>query len=781
VSISPAIVSEVNTDGARVAAAIDPNGGVTDYFVEYGQQDCDLGTCSRAPAPTATLSNTTGAQQVTVVIAGLEPDTAYHYRVVAANSVGEVKGAEDVFRTFARDSTEDPCPNALIRKETLGVLLPDCRAYELVSPANAGGYDLRSDLIPGQAPLRAKPRAADTVLYSMSFGKVPGVEGEPTNHSLDPYLASRTAGGWTTHYAGIAVGDPPAQGPFASTPLEESEDLSTLVFGGEDLCHPCFEDGKTGLPLRRDGGPLTQGMAGDLDPGPTATPDGYVARPLSADGTHLVFGSAADFEPDASSTGDISIYVRDLATGVTRVASKAAGGGTLPCLQGPGSCQAPGDADGIGSLDVSDDGTRVIVAQRVSTDPAGNRLWHPYMYLESLGHTVDLAPGTTAGVAYDGMTADGSSVFFTTADALTADDQDASADLYRADVAADGAVALERVSSGSGGAGNGDTCNPAAAGARSNWNAVGAVSPDDCGVVGFSGGAGVARGSGTAFFISPETLDGSGSANQPNLFVVQPGGAPHRVATLEPTNQAIADAVMNHEAGGFGDIQVTPDGNYAAFSSFAPLTGFPTFGHEAIYRYSVATESVSCGSCPTTRATLTTDTGLSPYGLNLADDGRLFFTSLEPLALRDTGSTADVYESSGERISLITTGRSATDSRLLTVSGDGLNAFFFTRDLLVPGDHNGRTVKIYTAREHGGFPIPVVRQACQASDECHGPSSAAPPAATLPTVQGTGGNFAQAAKKKRHKARHRRHRHHRHHGHHRRHKGHHHRHAGGRG
>src|SRR5262249_8327300 len=132
-------------------------------------------------------------------------DTSYHYRLVAKNDFGELASAEDVFRTYVVESTADTCPNALIRKETGTVLLPDCRAYELVSAANAGGYDVRSDLIPGQIPLAAKPRAADGLLYSLNFGKVPGVGGEPTNHGVDPYIARRTTAGWTTTYAGIAV------------------------------------------------------------------------------------------------------------------------------------------------------------------------------------------------------------------------------------------------------------------------------------------------------------------------------------------------------------------------------------------------------------------------------------------------------------------------------------------------------------------------------------------------------------------------------------------------
>jgi hypothetical protein len=766
-TMSPTVVSDVNTDGAVIASKIDPNGGDVRYFVEYGLEDCDLSECARAPAQTGALPKALGVQTASVRLSGLSPDTGYHYRLVAASEFGEVVGNEDTFRTYAVDSTDDTCPNALVRKETAALLLPDCRAYEIVSAQDAGGYDVRSDLVPGQVPLPAKPRANDSMLYSLNFGRVPGVAGEPTNNGLDPYVATRTDSGWTTRYAGIGVGDPPYQAPFASTPLEESEDLSTLAFGGPEICSPCFEDGKTGIPVRRNGGALTQGMAGSLDPGPAAAPDGYIGRRLSADGTHLIFGSTSAFEPGAATGGDVSIYDRNLVTGVTHVVSKTPGGANLPCVQGAGSCHGPGNADGIGSLDVSGDGSRIVVAQRISTDSAGNDYWHPYMNIGDSGSTVDLAPGTTSGVLFDGMTSDGSSVLYTTVDRLTPDDHDSSADIYRADVSPSGDLTLTRVSQGAG-AGDTDACDPAAAAGRNNWNTIGASSANGCGALAFAGGAGVAGASGTIYFLSPEKLDGgSGTTNQPNLYVAARGGTPHFVAPLEPGNPAIGHAVEDSAARSFGDIQVTPSGAFAAFSSGNPLTGFPTFGHVAIYRYAADGDTLICASCPTTRASLVADTELSPYGLNLTDDGRVFFTSVETLALRDTGTTTDVYERSGEALSLISTGRSSTDTGLLSASADGVNAFFYTRESMVSSDRNGKTMKIYTAREDGGFLSPVIPQECQASDECHGAGSAAPSSSALPTFQGTGGNYdkpVQKQKKKKHRSK----KHRRKHGHHHR-------------
>ena len=121
---------------------------------------------------------------------------------------------------------------------------------------------------------------------------------------------------------------------------------------------------------------------------------------MSADGSHLLFGSTGQFEPDGNDdTGDVSIYDRNLTTGVTQVVSKTPAGDNLPCLQGSGSCHSPGNADGIAALDISEDGSRIVVAQRVGTDAAGNALWHPYLHVGSADATVDLA-GTTSGVRF---------------------------------------------------------------------------------------------------------------------------------------------------------------------------------------------------------------------------------------------------------------------------------------------------------------------------------------------------------------------------------------------
>ena len=113
---------------------------------------------------------------------------------------------------------------------------------------------------------------------------------------------------------------------------------------------------------------------------------------------------------------------------------------------------------GIAELDISADGSRIVVGQEVSTDADGNVYYHPYMNVGDSAGTIDLTPGSTDGVLYDGMTADGSKVYFTTVDPL-AGDTDNSADIYVADHFRGGATVEAGLDRGRR-RGNTDACDP---------------------------------------------------------------------------------------------------------------------------------------------------------------------------------------------------------------------------------------------------------------------------------------------------------------------------------
>jgi sugar lactone lactonase YvrE len=511
--------TDVHSDTAVLHGTVYPGGGITSYYLEWGLADCNTNPCTRMPGPDRVLADKFKAADVSQFVSGLQPGSVYHFRIVATNA-SETTGSPDrTFTTFPRIALlDDPCPNALVRQQTSASLLLDCRAYELVSAASTGGYNVEADLVPGQRPFAGYPDAGDPprALYGVHDGGIPGT-GNPTNHGTDSYVATRGADGWRTSYVGVPANGAPGSAPFASPLLAASPDLSTFAFGGEKICDPCFADGSTNIPLRRRDGSLVQGMAGSQNPGP-ANPAGTVRKRFSRDGSHFVFGSTARFEADGNSNGDVTIYDRNLNSGSTQVISKLPDGSTMT---GPG----------IAELDMSADGSRTVVAKRVSVDAAGNTYWHPYMHVGNSPNTIDLAPGTSSGVLYNGMTEDGTAVFFATPDALE-DDGDTSVDLYRAQVTGSG-VDLTRISTGTGTTGDTDDCEPVATSANPSWNSVGDAG--DCSVAAIAGGGGIAEGDGSVYFLSPELLDGSanGTANAPNLFLARPGQDPAFVSTLE--------------------------------------------------------------------------------------------------------------------------------------------------------------------------------------------------------------------------------------------------------
>lgn len=504
-------VRGITMETAKLGAVVQPGFLATDVTLEYGTEPCSANPCTAVDAGKV---HGLLEQFPEVTIEGLEPGKRYFYRVVAENAVGEDVSADRTFTTHTFvDLNNDKCENVLVRKQTGTGALLDCRAYELASASFSGGFDVVSNLVEGDQPLSGSPRAPGKLLYTVDGG-IPGT-GNPTNKGGDPYVSVRTASGWTTKYVGIPSNLGLSESRYASTLADADSSLDTFAFGGDEICDPCFPDGSSGIPVRLPDGRLVQGLRGSI-PQPGAKPAGFIGRHLSADGRYLVFGTTSQLEPE-DTDGGLTIYKRDLIEEATEVISTDPSGDLLT------------GAD-VGALDMSDDGSRVLVGTELDEDAAGNIYWHPYLHLGTSSETVDLAPGASAGVLFNGMTADGSRVFFTTVDQLDPADTDDSADLYEATVDDGGSFDLRIVSVGDGGPVNDDSCTPA--GLPNSWNHP--TGDGKCGPLAFAGEAGLASESGTFYFLSPELLDGSqGTPNQANLYVVHPGDSPEFVATID--------------------------------------------------------------------------------------------------------------------------------------------------------------------------------------------------------------------------------------------------------
>jgi len=103
-------------------------------------------------------------------------------------------------------------------------------------------------------------------------------------------------------------------------------------------------------------------------------------------------------------------------------------------------------------------------------------------------------------------------------------------------------------------------------------------------------------------------------------------------------------------------------------------------------------------------------------------------------------------------LALISSGHSAADDFLYSVTPDGHDVFFFTADSLVPRDEGGTS--IYDARIDGGFAeAEGSRFPCQDALSCHAP----PPPPTLPSVSNGpfpgGGNVSKTCARGKRKVR----------------------------
>jgi hypothetical protein len=203
---------------------------------------------------------------------------------------------------------------------------------------------------------------------------------------------------------------------------------------------------------------------------------------------------------------------------------------------------------------------------------------------------------------------------------------------------------------------------------------------------------------------------------------------------------------------------------------------------EEMYSWDADRSLLTCVSCMRDGTPPTNDVLASGGGLFMADDGRTFFTTSDPLVPEDTDEIFDVYEYVDGRPQLISAGTGHSDvysggffyppqrTGLEGVSHTGVDVYFSTFDTLVPQDHNGNFVKFYDARTGGGFPLEAELLPCKAADECHGPGSEAPvdPQVSTDVDLAAAGNATGQGKKKakRQRRRHRR-KHRRHHGRHR--------------
>lgn len=91
------VASSVTSTGATLNGTVDPNGEATDYYFEYGKTE-SYGTKIPVTEDGEAGEGTTPVA-VDEVVTGLDPNTTYHFRLVAVNAKGTDNGSDQTFKT----------------------------------------------------------------------------------------------------------------------------------------------------------------------------------------------------------------------------------------------------------------------------------------------------------------------------------------------------------------------------------------------------------------------------------------------------------------------------------------------------------------------------------------------------------------------------------------------------------------------------------------------------------------------------------------------------------
>lgn len=665
------------------------------------------------------------------------------------------------------------CANEAIRTQqgSAAQALPDCRAYELVSPGS-------TPLVDSDGFVRFGARAADDGNAMAYFSYYP-FQGSPSSGWF--FRARRAAAAWSLEAMSPQVLPGAATKVICdATELNYSQDLSASVLRiGRDIKQEYPDDSFCPQPQDEIVPGEPDGFANLLRraaPGasyelvnltPHGTPPANAQFQDAADDlSRIVFGEEAQLTPEAPPGYNLYIWTG----GVVRLASFLPDGtavrgdlaGATRHRFGPADSQLTGGtATGTAPFTnaVSADGERVFfyaegnlyLRKNAGQQPTAAGPCSKAEPDHSCTVQLDVSKGASksGGGVFQYASADGNRAFFTAEGQLTFPSSAGAGKpaLYEYDVEA-GTLA-DRTLGGSGAAG----------------------------VRGFSGGA---EDGSRLYFVATGALTGSqentqgevAQSGQPNLYLLDEGPLTF-VATLDPSSDRSAwsyELTAQEGSAPTGSntslaTRTSPDGRYFAFNSSRGLTGVPA-GTTQIFLYDALTGGLTCASClpgegtppgpsqlpPPITTTEVEAPGYLPRGLT--DQGQLFFTTVQPLLAADSNGAEDVYEYRQGELNLISDGAGAGPSFFFDASVGGSDVFFATSDALVRSDVDN-TLSLYDARVGGGFaelapPAPP----CAAGESCRSVGLGAPPTGIVstPAFQGFG-NVAKPRPCKRGKVR----------------------------
>jgi hypothetical protein len=781
--------ARIGTHGASVSAVLASEGtplGSVSYYVQYGTSES-----YGSQTATASTSSTSETATVTVSLEGLEPDTEYHWRLVATRDGVSEDGGDRTLTIYA-----------------VGIGgLPDGRVYELVTspenPYNSDVYETNLGQIYTGLPFQASPDG-EAVVYAgaPSEGGAGHTGNGPTTGNQ--YRARRDpGGGWSTQNITLESASSGRFWGFLSdlaegfiavetalplpsvTPMSEGEVLaheeSTLKGGYNDLYSESFADGTfrplfTRRPPNRAPEGFEQYMKGAIVASGTSL--GYAGA--SADGSDLLFVGDDDLlEGDGKLEAELEAIVKqeakEIAEEKTEHLSEVEAepsdnrqelyesvGGSLRLVNVlPDGSPAPGAVFGGAGNGYSEQRLKALVLGRSDLDHVisadGSRVFWTDMetsnaqtgviYLRENGErTVQVSPGSAQ---YWDASPDGDFVLYSE-----------NGELWLFDVSSESRQEI----------------------AGSEGGVQGVLGMNETG-----------EDASHIYFVAHEALGSEANAagqspavGRENLYVAEsdPAQPGHHAIRFIAT---LAQRATIEEELHWGDSQdwtpstgdrrasVAADGSGLIFASTENLTGhsYPEEGAEEVYVYRAGEARLYCASCrpqasggrlPTSlEHTLEGEEGfednnwstanpLRDMRLISANGERVFFESEAPLVARDLNGANDVYEWEPDGVGLCTevqgcdyllSGGLEYPAFLAGASENGDDVFIATRQRLAPEDKN-EIVDLYDARVGGSEAVQPPE--CSGTS-CQGPPAPAPVFATPPsgTFEGIG-NFTSAVK-----------------------------------
>ncbi len=683
---------EVGTSEAKLGALVSPGGAGATYRFEYDTREYKEGEGSHGvsvPFPEGSAGEGFSPRTVWASTKGLTPGTTYYYRAVVTNGVGEpVVGSQETFTTATL--AQAACPN----EDTRGgfsAALPDCRAYELVTPT--GATSAQPDTGDFEGGVRA---SAGTDGNWVAF---PAGEVMPGSQSAGlEFIAARGPGGWsiedalplqsytddrcTTKYNGVVKA-------YSAELTKEVVLVNNNNGSGHESsnCHGAAVEIVPGEPLEeenllvRDNENATYRLINLTPPGVIPTPPSLLAT--SADLNVVVFSERAKLTPEAENN---TVNTYEWREGVVRL------------LQ----FESPSGAPVAGTLlSISNDGAEMFFTAD----------GHLYVRLNGGERTVQLdhaqgGSGPGGGGALAAVTADESQVFFT---------DNATAGLTSDTVPGSGTNLYVY---------NVDTGQLSDLTPFSDANAT---------------VQGIGEDGSYLYFDSPVALTGP-AANQFGEKAENGNG------NLYLDHEGTITFVMHG-----GPSEVSANGEYFTFGSSSSLTGYENKGAPEVYMYSAVANRFQCATCNPSGEAPTSPGGplgeVSHSRRSISDNGHFFFETYEALLPGDTDGQVNVYEFDwGSGLHLISTGTSSSPTLLLASTSSGDDVFLLSRQTLVPQDNPQEGNVIYDARVDGGFPEPAEPPACTNADACRSAPEPQPSLFGAPSSEtfSGAGNVSQA-------------------------------------